>query len=130
MTMKAVAVTAIPSTTLSTLAAAMMPTITTSPSSLLVRGLRAASVAQLLRDVVHLQPAPLALAPSAVVAMVWRWSCRRTMRRHAPRMATTRLLYATWYMRSALTCSMPPGRCAAPPVCATLVGASVVRSLP
>jgi hypothetical protein len=61
----------------------------------------AASVAQVLRGVVHLQPAPLALAPSAVVAMVWRWSCRRTIRRQAPRVATARLLNATWYMRGA-----------------------------
>ena len=84
MTMKAVAVTAMPSTTLSTLAAAMVPTITTSPSSLLVRGRRAASVAQLLRDVVHLQPAPLASGAVrrgghglAVVLPPWRGSYAR-----------------------------------------------------
>jgi hypothetical protein len=37
---------------------------------------------------------------------------------------------ATWRMHGVLRCCMPPGRCAARCLCATLGGASVVCSLP
>jgi hypothetical protein len=53
----------------------------------------------------------------------YRWTADRPTR-----VVTARLLYVTWCMRSALTCYMPPGRCAAPRLGATLVGAIVGRS--
>jgi hypothetical protein len=70
----------------------------------------------------------VALAPSAVVTMGWRCSCRCTTRRQAPRVPTVRFLYATWRMRSALIRYMPPGDSLH--VRATLGGASVIRLRP
>jgi hypothetical protein len=72
------------------------------------------------RQALHRYTARVALAPPTVVTMVWRWSCRRTLRRQAPQAATAQPLYATWQTRGALIGYMPPGRCVAPRLCATV----------